>query len=300
MIAMLRRRVAREPLGTALQVQRRPCARSFPGDDDGHDNSQSICQDDPVTTSASGEFALSAAELAGFDERGFLVLPSLTTAAEVVALQDIYDRLFEPGAAIGRQDRVELAGRADGAQTLPQILNPDHYAPELRETTAFRNAFAVARQLLGADAEHMGMHAIRKPAHSGAETPWHQDEAYWDPSFDHPAISVWIPLQEATIANGCMSFVPGSHRDEVVEHELINPGLADGLRATDPSAAEDRAVACPLPAGGATVHAGRTLHHAGPNGSDQPRRALIVGFRTTPRWRGDGRSFPWQPAAWYE
>ena len=77
-----------------------------------------------------------------------------------------------------------------------------------------------------------------------------------------------------------MQFVPGTHRGEVVAHQLINPDSADGLRVVDP-ASVGTGVACPLPPGGATIHAGRTLHYAGPNSTDEPRRALIMAFRTT-------------------
>lgn len=241
---------------------------------------------------------LTGEEVARFHRDGFLRLEALTSPDEVQALQQVYDRLFEPDAVTEPSDRVELAARRDEQATLPQILNPDRYAPELRETAAYRNGLALAVQLLGDAAHHMGMHAIRKPPRSGAETPWHQDEAYWDPAYDHPAISVWVPLQPATLDNGCMQFVAGSHRGEVVEHELADAS-ADGLRVSDPSVV-GVAVACPLPSGGATVHAARTLHHTGPNTTDEPRRALILAFRAPPTPRADDRSFPWQPASWYE
>jgi Phytanoyl-CoA dioxygenase (PhyH) len=238
------------------------------------------------------------AEVTRFHEQGFLRLERLTSEAEVVALQQIYDQLFEPGTDISAGDRVDLAGSLEGVATLPQILNPDHYAPELLATTAYRNAAELARRLLGEDAEYMGMHAIRKPPRAGAETPWHQDEAYWDPAYDHPAISIWMPLQPATLANGCMQFVAGTHLLEVQDHRLIS-AESDGLVVTDP-AAVGPAVACPLPAGGATVHAGRTLHYAGPNRSDEPRRALIMAFRSPPRLREVPRVFGWQRPEWYE
>lgn len=240
-------------------------------------------------------------QVASFETQGFLRMRRLTSAAEVLALQDIYDRLFEDTTRIAADDRVSLASAtADGAATLPQILNPDRYAPELRETDAFANARTLARELLGDDAGFMGMHAIRKPPRDGAETPWHQDEAYWDPAYDHPAVSIWVPLQAVDTTNGCMEFVPGSHRGDVRRHRLAQPD-ADGLVLADPEAEPDLvgAVACPLRAGGATVHAARTLHHAGPNRTTEPRRALIMAFRSAPVPRADGRTFPWQPARWY-
>ena len=57
-----------------------------------------------------------------------------------------------------------------------------------------------------------GNHAILKPARIGGATPWHQDEAYWDPRYAHRAVSIWLALQPATLENGCMRFIAGSHR----------------------------------------------------------------------------------------
>jgi ectoine hydroxylase-related dioxygenase (phytanoyl-CoA dioxygenase family) len=238
--------------------------------------------------------SLSVEDLGRFDVQGFLVLRGLTTEADVVGLQAVYDRLFDPATPILEEDRVELAGGATG--TLPQILNPDRYAPDLRATAAFRNAELAARALLGPEAELMGLHAIRKPPRSGAPTPWHQDEAYWDPSYRHRAISVWIPLQPATLTNGCLSFLPGSHRNGLRDHELTAPGSAEGLQAVDQGV--PGGVACEQQAGDATVHDGRTLHAAGPNSTDEPRRALVVAFRTPPVWV-EARTAPWQPDTWY-
>jgi ectoine hydroxylase-related dioxygenase (phytanoyl-CoA dioxygenase family) len=146
--------------------------------------------------------------VARFHRDGYLRLETLADEGEVDRLRDLFDGVFADGAQIAPDDRVELADRG-GA--LAQVLNPERYAPGLVETNAYRAAAAVARALLGDGAGAMGNHAILKPARDGAETPWHQDEAYWDPGFRHRAISIWTPLQPATAANGCMWFVPGSH-----------------------------------------------------------------------------------------
>ena len=169
-------------------------------------------------------------------------------------------------------------------------------APELRRTVAYRNAFELARRLLGDEVKPAGMHAIRKPPRDGAETPWHQDEAYWSPAVEHRALSIWMPLQPATLDNGCMQFVPGSHVLEVQPHRLINPD-SHGLVAVDPTAG-DAGVACPLPPGGATVHTSRTMHYAGPNRTDEPRRALIMSFACEAVPLDVPREFPWQRPEW--
>ena len=57
-------------------------------------------------------------------------------------------------------------------------------------------------------------------------------------------------------------------------------------------------VPCPLAPGGATVHSGRTLHYAGPNTTDEPRRALIMAFAREPQPLAEPRNFFWQRPEW--
>ncbi len=233
-----------------------------------------------------------------YHTNGFLAIDSITTPEEIARLRTVYDRLFLQRAGREEGNQFDLAGTDEEGKeaSLPQILGPRKYAPELADTLYEANALAISRQLLGADAQFGGDHAIFKPAHSGAPTPWHQDEAYWNPSINYRSLSVWRPLQEATLENGCMQFVPGSQKMEVVTHRPIGgDARVHGLELyadVDLSTA----VACPLPAGGATFHDSRTLHFTGANKSDVPRRAYILGFGLPGTPRTDGRRFPWNEA----
>ena len=225
---------------------------------------------------------------------GYLQLDALTTPEEVQATRVIYDELFARQAGREEGDQYDLAGTDEEGKKarLPQIMNPTQYAPELIDKTFRNNALTIARQLLGDRAEANGEHAIFKPAGEGAETPWHQDEAYWDPSKQYEALSIWMPLQQATEKNGCLHFVPGSHQMEVQPHHSINHDpRVHGLEidAIDDSSA----VGCPLPPGGCTIHHCRTLHHAGPNRTEIPRRAYILMFTLPPSSRDQPRDFPW-------
>ena len=73
--------------------------------------------------------------------------------------------------------------------------------------------------MLGEDAALYGEHALLKPALVGPETPWHQDEAFRSPDFVYNELSIWLALQPATLENGCMQFIPGSNKGEVLEHD---------------------------------------------------------------------------------
>jgi ectoine hydroxylase-related dioxygenase (phytanoyl-CoA dioxygenase family) len=92
-----------------------------------------------------------------------------------------------------------------------------------------------------------------------------------------------------------MWFVPRSHKMAVLEHQSINndPRI-HGLELTpDQMPYVQDPVACPLPPGGCTIHYSRTLHYTGPNTSDIPRRAYILGGSAPAERRSDGRRFPW-------
>lgn len=241
-----------------------------------------------------------------FHREGYLTLPAITTAEEVIRLQAIYDRLFATKAGRAEGDHLDLVTTDEDDQTpvLPQILNPAKYAPELLDTLFRANAAIISQQLLGPEATVGGDHAILKPPHTAASTPWHQDEAYWDADKEYHSLSIWIPLQEATLENGCMQFVPRTHLQEVLPHHPIgNDPRVIGLEVDDPAGLATTAVACPIPAGGATIHHSRTLHYTGPNQTDQPRRAYILGCGAPAKQRATPRDFYWQTmqkTQWHE
>jgi ectoine hydroxylase-related dioxygenase (phytanoyl-CoA dioxygenase family) len=226
-----------------------------------------------------------------------LVLPAISTAEEVAELRQIFDRLVEQKAGFKEGAQYDLVGKSGetGPPKLTQIISPINYAPELRDTVFRANALSIARQLLGDEAGAAFEHAIIKPAQLGAATPWHQDEAHrFDPNFDYNQISIWMPLQEATLENGCMQYIPGTNKGEILRH--VSPGNDPTVHAlqTDPTTFDaSKAVPCPLPPGGCTIHSGRTLHYAGPNTTGATRRAYILAFEIPPKLRATPRTFPW-------
>jgi len=231
-----------------------------------------------------------------YRENVFLVVEGVTNEGELEWMRKIYDRIF--AQRVGREvgDQFDLGGSDEEGKeaVLPQILSPSKYAPELKEGLFRVNGLAIARQLLGDDAQLQGEHAILKPAKYGAATPWHQDEAYWGEQMEYNSFSMWIPLQDATVENGCMWFVPGSHRLEVQPHHSIGHDVRVHGLELDELPEMSKAVACPVRAGGCTIHSNRTMHYAGANRSDVPRRALILSFGIKPVPHvGEARDFYW-------
>lgn len=243
---------------------------------------------------------LSQDQIDFFNREGYLAIDALTTSEEVAWLRESYDRIFAERAGRDEGDQFDLAGADEEGKeaALPQILNPSKYAPELNDSQLLANARTVAKQLLGPEASISFAHAIFKPAHHGAPTPWHQDHAYEPPNKITHNVGFWIPLQQATVENGCMQFVPGSHK--VKPHVYRHRSIGDDPRVHALELHHDEMdkvhdiVACPLPPGGATLHGDYTLHYTAPNRSDIPRRALIIQASTAPETLNNPPRFPWQ------
>ncbi len=242
-------------------------------------------------------FALSPEQITRFREDGFLAIPGLTTTEEIGRIRAIYDRIFDEKAGYVRGKHLDMVSAEDDPATTPllsQILNPAEFAPELRETLFRRNALIAARQLLGDDATPWFEHAIRKPARHGAATPWHQDEAHRDDvGVTYRQISIWLPLQDATVENGCMRYIAASHRGPVLTHR--SPNNDPRIMALECSDGFDESSAkhVPLQPGDAVVHDARTLHGAGPNTTGEARRAYIMAFRGAVVSAPDFRGYPW-------
>lgn len=241
--------------------------------------------------------SLTDKQISFFHENGYLAIDNITTDEEVARMREAYDLIFEQRAGRDEGMEFDLAGTDEEGKVadLPQILDPRRYSEKLRDTLYEANALHISRQLLGEGVRARGSHAIFKPAKHGAPTPWHQDEAYWNPSAKATSLSVWMPLQEATRENGCMEFIPKSHlRDVQPHHHIDNNPKIHGLEVDDGIIDPSQAVACPLPQGGATFHLSRTFHYTAPNNSQIPRRAFILGFGLESEQLDEPRDFYWQ------
>ena len=100
------------------------------------------------------------------------------------------------------------------------------------------------------------------------------DNAYWKCSPPN-LISCWLTLDDVTIDNGAMQFIPGSHF-QAVDHDRAKSTSA--LLDLGDRIDESQAVAIDLPAGGITIHHCQTLHYTAPNITDRQRRAFAIHY----------------------
>jgi ectoine hydroxylase-related dioxygenase (phytanoyl-CoA dioxygenase family) len=243
---------------------------------------------------------VSSADVQRFRDQGFLVLDDMCTGAPLLQLRAVLMGLFERRAGYDEGNQFDMLGtdRAGHDSLQPQLLKPSLYAPELLHTPYFRRVQAIARQLLGADAQFNFDHSIIKRAGTATATPWHQDEAHHrDPHFQFDQISFWMPLQDVREDNGCMCYLPGSNRGPLLPHR--SPGGDARIHALEchPAAFDTTtAIALPVGAGSCILHDGRTLHAALPNRSDADRLVYVLAFRSAPRPRTDSMHFTWLEA----
>jgi phytanoyl-CoA hydroxylase len=107
-------------------------------------------------------------------------------------------------------------------------------------------------------------------------TGWHLDNPYWS-WYSRDAISIWVALDDVTLQNGCLYFLPGSHKTATFDNVSIGANIGDIFRVY-PQWANIEAVPAPMKAGSCSFHNGLIAHGAGPNMTPGWRRAMTCGF----------------------
>jgi len=107
-------------------------------------------------------------------------------------------------------------------------------------------------------------------------TAWHLDNPYWSFHDEH-AISIWVALDDATLENGCLWFLPGTQKKRSWENSGIGHNMSE-LFKVHPEWTKLKAVPAPMKAGSCSFHNGITAHAAGPNMTPGFRRAMTCAF----------------------
>lgn len=222
-----------------------------------------------------------------YQTHGYLKLGKLLTDDQLKAMQDRidaimlgqadlnYDRLFmQLDSDTGKYEDTDAGGRGHKGSTLAyrkiQDLEFDPMFLAFMQRPVFEH---ICEHEYGKDTAVACFRAMfmNKPANKGTFLPWHQDR--WTALDRDPRVTIWLALDPATITNGCVQLISGTHKT------LLNPSHPSGFLTQEQAeehCPESKRVFLELEAGEVALLHNWTLHGSDVNRSSQSRRAFSV------------------------
>lgn len=168
------------------------------------------------------------------------------------------------------------------------VESPEHlHHPLMRDDAFWLNLISdkrlldIVRLVLGEDIVCFTSHYICKPPKVGIPVYWHQDAAYWNIK-PMNALSLWLAIDNSTTQNGCLHFIPGSHKGPV--HPLVSDSSNKNMLSSTLSQNyidESKSVPVELSPGDVSIHHPNIIHGSFENKSNFRRRGLDIGYTTT-------------------
>jgi ectoine hydroxylase-related dioxygenase (phytanoyl-CoA dioxygenase family) len=242
--------------------------------------------DDGTARRRGDEYVVNDAEKEAFRRDGYVHLRGVLSEAEVVAIEGVYERFLSGEIAVAGKDFNDMTTGEHGTDTsryaVVNVMVPRRYYPPWRDNPFERRAASIARQLCGEgmviDFDQL---LAKQPGREDAVFHWHQDQAYWIDTDDRRTATVWLAVDDSTIENGCMQFLPGSHREPLRPHHPLHGDRDTSHTLVTELRPGDVPRPVPIDRGDVTVHSEAVLHGSGGNASrDSWRRAYIVAFRS--------------------
>ena len=217
-------------------------------------------------------------QIRSFDRLGYLAGIPMLTGEQVDALREEL-ALLSGASPPGRDLFYEYNSNesTDPSRVLFHALGAWRITPGFHDLL-WNPAFLVpASQLLRGGVRFWHDQLFSKPARHGGVVAWHQDYSYWTRTQPMTHLTCWIALDDATRENGCLQYVPGSHRWDL----LPKPALAGDMDAiqtvlSDEQKEQFEPVAIELKKGMATFHHPLMVHGSFENSTDGPRRAAVL------------------------
>lgn len=117
-----------------------------------------------------------------------------------------------------------------------------------------------------------------KPAKHGGVVAWHQDYSYWTRTIAMQHLTCWTALDDASVENGCLHYIPKSHKWGLLDAPSI-AGDMNGLMnylSEEQKEQFKNPVAIEMKKGYATFHHPLMVHGSYENKSDMRRRAFVL------------------------
>jgi hypothetical protein len=219
--------------------------------------------------------ALTQEQINEYRERGFLIIDSFLTPEELEKWRTCTEEAI--GLRLAEGSLHNQGGSNDFyAQVFLQALKLADVHPGMRQIMTDPALGKMISELAGVEGIRIWHdQALFKPPF-GNPTAWHLDNPYWSFS-SKDSLSIWVALDDATLENGCLYYLPGTHKTARYETVNIGQNQRDLFRAY-PEWEGIASVATPCKAGAAVIHNGLTAHGAGANMTAKPRRAMTCAY----------------------
>ena len=257
---------------------------------------------------------LSPDQIHFYEQEGYLVLPNLLTAKELAPAREAMEEKVEEIArelkAAGQIDAAHaeapfetrlallFAGKSD-AEFLRYGRSWRERRPGYFHLMANPKILDAVESLIGGELFSNPVYNTRPkvPGVAAGAVPWHQDKSYWPGANSNPVITVWIPLVNADLVNGCLHIWPRTHKTRVLSYHA-ETATGTGYTEIDVEHLEQmkkkvQALPLPLEAGGAILFNDRCIHMSTPNRSDHVRWSVDLRYQPTDQdpMRGHGAGF---------
>jgi hypothetical protein len=230
------------------------------------------------TIEDSNQYRLTEAQIQFFHTHGYLTGIRLLNDEQIEILRAELTELIDPAhPGHGLFYEFHSNESKDPSTSLFHALGAWRIASGFHDLLWNPAFLMTASQLLGGAVRFWHDQLFCKPAHHGGAVAWHQDYSYWTRTRPMAHLSCWIGLDDSTIENGCVHYVPGSHRWNL----LPITGLADDMRAIESVLNKEqkeqfRPVPIELKKGECSFHHPLMVHGSFENKSDRPRRGAVI------------------------
>lgn len=223
-------------------------------------------------------YRLSDEQVEFYRENGYLSGVRILTDEQVEVLREELSGLMDPShPGHGLFYEFHSNESTDKSKVLFHALGAWRITPGFHDIL-WHPAFVVpASQLLEGSVRFWHDQLFCKPARHGGVVAWHQDYSYWTRTVPMAHLTCWIGLDDSTVDNGCVHYIPGSHRWPL----LPITGLAGDMHAIREVLTEEQWAAWkPIPVelkkGECTFHHPLMVHGSFENRTEVPRRATVI------------------------
>ncbi len=231
-------------------------------------------------------YLVTDADREAFERDGYVHLPGVLSEDELAEIEEVYDRFLRGDIEVPGKDLNDMTtgehGTDPSGYAIVNVMVPRRYLPDWQGNVFERRAASIAEQLCGPDMViDFDQLLAKQPGRADAVFAWHQDQAYWIDTDDRRTATCWLAVDDSTVENGCLRFLPGSQREPVRAHRPLHGDRARSHTLVTDLRAGEEPRPVPIRRGDITVHSEGVLHGSGGNRSaDSWRRAYIVAFRT--------------------